>query len=119
MPSILNFRSKLARDTEFQNVVEAGVMQVAAAVLNEPATTPNHDNRVAVARSLFVGSSDDVKRFVRLFAWRAAFDDQIGGAVLNVTTGVITVANLPDTQLVASINNFWNQAAGSFGNQES
>jgi hypothetical protein len=106
----LDIANTLATDARFLGVVRAAVMKVAIDILNEPASTPLHDARIALVRSVFAEVNQENPRFVGAFVWLCAADPAIRAA--GIVGGLPKAEVIPDVEPIRVVAANWNVVAG-------
>jgi len=100
----------LATSPGFIGVVRAAVMKVAIDVFAEPAETPKHESRLALARTIFLEINDAAPRYVSSFVWLCTADSAIRTA--GIVAGVAKADVIPDTDPIRVVQANWNAVAG-------
>ena len=93
----------LLNDETFKSRVSMGILQIASDIQNEPADTPNHENRVGLAGLAFNNPIVTQQKMYNYIIIQPAIKSGAGNS-----------STIPDQAVLDAISAVWNQAAEEF-----
>lgn len=102
---------RLASNDDFRGVVEAAAIVAAGSVVNEDPATPNHAERMQLAKVMLTGFGGQFDReyYLRRLRWIAAMNPAIQGSA--VSSGVVDASNVLDNDIDFVVASEWNAIA--------
>lgn len=97
---------KLTQNADFRGIIRAAMLNRAKEIINTPSLA--NANGQALAKTVARGDGGTTSAAAEQFANIAAIDSRI-----NAATAIANVSSVPDSVIMAIVNEFWNWVAGS------
>lgn len=101
------FQDQLSRDIYFRKRLQQHLMRQALVVMAEPVATPNHAERLTLAKNVV---ADGAESFVNRMSFVLVNHANLNNSV-SIVDGVVATA-VTDANLLAAVADMWNTLSG-------